>query len=78
MPLDSHDRIDYFNQLVDFEVPQLWRFIDHSEDLGQAMRCFVEFQHNYVSFRAGPTTHIPPNPSMISLVILRFASMRRE
>jgi hypothetical protein len=48
----------YFNQLVDFEVPQLWRFIDHSEDLRQATRCVVRFQDRGY-FGAGPTTHIP-------------------
>jgi hypothetical protein len=51
--------VSYFNQLVDFENPQLWQFIDHSEDLSQSMCCFVEFQHNSVSFVAGFTTHIP-------------------
>jgi hypothetical protein len=51
--------ICYLNQLVDFEVPQLWQFIDHSEDLSQAMRCSVKFQHGSVSFVAGPTTHFP-------------------
>jgi hypothetical protein len=51
--------VSCFNQLVDIEIPQLWQFIDHSEDLSQAMRCFVEFQHNYISFRAGLATHVP-------------------
>jgi hypothetical protein len=51
--------VSCFNQLVDIEIPQLWQFIDHSENLGQAMRCFVEFQHNYISFRAGLTTPAP-------------------
>jgi hypothetical protein len=55
--------IDYFNQLVDFEVPQLWRFIDHSEDLRQATRCFVEFQDDRGYFGAGPSTHIPESES---------------
>ncbi|KAN0128303.1 hypothetical protein V8E53_013887 [Lactarius tabidus] len=50
--------IYYFNQLVDFEVPQLWRFIDHSEELRQATRCFVEFQDDRGYFGAGPSTHI--------------------
>ncbi|KAN0128299.1 hypothetical protein V8E53_013883 [Lactarius tabidus] len=62
-PLLDTIEIDYFNQLVDFEVPQLRRFIDHSEDLHQAMRCFVGFQHNYSSFSAGPITHIPETES---------------
>jgi len=47
-----------FNQLVDFEVPQLWQFIDHSEDLSQNTRCCLQFRHDRVSFGAGPTTHI--------------------
>jgi hypothetical protein len=36
-------RIYYFNQLVDFEVPQLWRFIDDSEVLRQATHGYVKF-----------------------------------
>jgi hypothetical protein len=62
-PSLSYFEIHYFNQLVDFEVPQLWRFIDHSEDLRQATRCFVEFQDNYGYFGAGPSTHIPESES---------------
>jgi hypothetical protein len=50
--------ICYLNQLVDFEVPQLWHFIDRS-DLNQLMACFIEFQLNHICFGAGPTTHIP-------------------
>jgi hypothetical protein len=56
--------IDYFNQLVDFEVPQLWRFIDHSEDLRQATRCVVDFQGDRGYFGAGPSTHIPESESL--------------
>jgi hypothetical protein len=62
-PSTSTIEIYYFNQLVDFEVPQLWRFIDHSEDLRQAMRCFVEFQDDRGYFGAGPSTHIPESES---------------
>jgi hypothetical protein len=52
--------ISYFNQLVDFEVPQLWQFIDHSENLNKTMRCAVKFPlDNLVTFTAGPTTHTP-------------------
>jgi hypothetical protein len=50
--------IYYFNQLVDFDVPQLRRFIDHSENLNQPTRCYVHFQHSLVSFGATPVTHI--------------------
>jgi hypothetical protein len=50
--------IEYFNQLDDFEVPQLWQFIHHSQDLSQAVHCFVQFQNDDVTFVAGPTTHI--------------------
>ncbi|KAN0128288.1 hypothetical protein V8E53_013872 [Lactarius tabidus] len=58
-PLLATIEIDYFNQLVDFEVPQLWWFINHSEDLRQAStHCFVSFQDDRGSFCAGPRTHI--------------------
>ena len=46
----------YFNQLVDFEIPQLWQFIDRSEDLDQPRCCLVYFRSDDVSFRAGLTT----------------------
>ena len=46
----------YFNQLVDFEIPQLWQFIDRSEDLNQPRCCLVYFRSDYVSFSAGLTT----------------------
>jgi hypothetical protein len=56
-----------FNQLVEFEVPQLWQFIDHSERLSpclsQAMRCILEFDFDIVHFTAGPTTHIHESES---------------
>ena len=46
----------YFNQFVDFEIPQLWQFINCSEDLHQP-RCFlVNFRNEFVSFSARPTT----------------------
>ena len=25
--------VEYFNQLIDFEVPQLWQFVNYSEGL---------------------------------------------
>ena len=50
--------VEYFNQLIDFEVPQLWQFVNYSEGLKQPMRCFVEFQDKLFTFGAGPTTHI--------------------
>ena len=57
--------IEYFNQLVDFEIPQLWQFIDHSgsEDLSRIMRCVVEFHDDSVSFGAGTTTNTPESES---------------
>ena len=48
----------YFNQLVDFEIPQLWQFIDRSEDLDQPRCCLVYFGSDDVSFRAGLTTKL--------------------
>ncbi|KAN0128324.1 hypothetical protein V8E53_005855 [Lactarius tabidus] len=57
-PLLSVISIYYFNQLVDFEVPQLWQFIERTEDLSQSVCCFVQFQHDYVNFSAGPTANI--------------------
>lgn len=51
--------IDYFNQVFGFEISQLWHFIHRSEDLTGSMRCFVEFQRNFVTFAAGPTSYIP-------------------
>ncbi|KAN0128319.1 hypothetical protein V8E53_013903 [Lactarius tabidus] len=58
-PLLNWISIYYFNQLVDFEVPQLWQFIDHSEDLKRPMHFLVEFQHENVSFGARPTVDNP-------------------
>ena len=56
----------YFNQLVNFEIPQLWRFIDRSEDLNQPRYCLLVFGAAAVSFRASPTTHwhIPESESI--------------
>jgi hypothetical protein len=51
--------IYYFNQLIDFEVPKLSRFIDHPESLKRPMRCIIEFLAHRVSFRAGASTFIP-------------------
>lgn len=51
--------IYYFNQLIDFEVPQLSRFLDHPESLKRPMRCIVEFLSHRISFRAGAATFIP-------------------
>ena len=55
----------YFNQLIDFEIPQLWRFIDRSEDNHQPRCCLVKFEDDAISFSAGPTTgwHIPESES---------------
>ncbi|KAN0136488.1 hypothetical protein V8E53_005856 [Lactarius tabidus] len=51
--------IYYFNQLVEFEIPQLWRCINGSEDFNPPMRCFLEFESSYASFSACSTTQIP-------------------
>jgi len=55
--LDSID-IRYFNQLVDFQVPQFSRFINHSESLKRPMHCSVEFRPGRVSLIADPTDQI--------------------
>jgi hypothetical protein len=57
LQLDSID-IRYFNQLVDFQVPQLSRFINHPESLKRPMHCSVEFRPNRISFIADPTSQI--------------------
>ena len=51
-------RTHYFNQLVDFEIPQLWQFVDRSEDLNQPRCCLVYFRSDDVSFRAGLSTSL--------------------
>jgi hypothetical protein len=58
-PLLNWISIYCFNQLVDFEIPQLCQFVDHSEDINRPIRCLVEFQHDNVSFGAGPIIDIP-------------------
>jgi hypothetical protein len=66
----------YCNQLIDFEIPQLWQFTDHSEDINPPMRCFIDFEENFVSFSAGLTTCIPepqlfkPFPHHVGIHIL--------
>ena len=62
-PLLNSIAINYFNQLADFEVPQLWQFIDHSGDLNRPMRCLVEFQADHVTLCASPAIHIPESES---------------
>ena len=52
----------FFNQLIDFEVPQLCQFIERS-DLDRPMRrCSLEFDKKNVGFVAGRshTHHFPP------------------
>ena len=67
-------KIYYLNQLVDFDVLQLSRFIEHSENLNHPMRCSIQFQSNHVSFCAGPTSYIPESftvfPHYIDVTIL--------
>ncbi|KAN0136034.1 hypothetical protein V8E53_006195 [Lactarius tabidus] len=50
--------IEYFNQVVDFEIPQFWQFIDHSEALDRHTSCTVAFGLRCVSFLAGSATDI--------------------
>ena len=64
--------INYFSQLVDFEVPHLCQFIEHSEDLNRRpMRCVVEFHDKAVDFGAGhglttPLYHVPNFPKLFN------------
>jgi hypothetical protein len=67
-PLLNSITIDYFNQLVEFEVPQLSRFIHHSENLKQATRCSLDFLPNYVSFTACPG-HVLESPYEVPIYI---------
>jgi hypothetical protein len=57
--------IYYFNQLVDFDVPQLWPFIGRSEHLIQPMRSSVKFNHKLknATFTASPPAHLPESDS---------------
>ena len=48
-------RIAYLNQLVDFEVPQVSRIIDHSEVLKPPMDCSLLFEDDHVFFWAVPS-----------------------
>ena len=48
----------FFNQIVDFEIPRLWQFVEHSEDFHRPMQCLLEFQAKNVTFCASPTTRI--------------------
>ena len=45
----------YFNQLVDFDVPQLSRIIDHSETLKQSICCYITFRPEHIHFAAHPS-----------------------
>ncbi|KAN0132877.1 hypothetical protein V8E53_009242 [Lactarius tabidus] len=67
-PLLNSISIDYFNQLVEFEVPQLSRFIRHSESLKRATRCSLDFLPNYVSFTACPG-HVLESPYEVPIYI---------
>ena len=58
-PLLNHISIDYFNQLVDFQVAQLSKFINHSvADLTLFRRARVAFFNDRVSFDMYP--HVCP------------------
>ena len=67
-PLLETILIDYFNQLVEFDVPELSRFINHSEHLKRATRCSLDFLPNYVSFTACPG-HVLESPYDVPLYI---------
>ena len=67
-PLLDTILIDYFNQLVEFDVPELSRFISHSEHLKRATRCSLDFLPNYVSFTACPG-HVLESPYEVPLYI---------
>ena len=47
--------IAYLNQLVDFEVPQFSRIIDHSAALKPPMQCWLLFDHDHILFWAVPS-----------------------
>ena len=47
--------IKYLNQLVDFEVPQLSRIIDHSEALKGPMDCSITFHPHRIIFSVTPS-----------------------
>ena len=47
--------IDYLNQLVDFDVPQISRIIDHSEALKQPIHCRIELGSKFISFDVSET-----------------------
>ena len=65
--------IYYFNQLIDFEVTQLSRFIDHPKGLKRPMRCIVEFLSNRISFRAGSHFY----PRILQWFSLSYRSLHR-
>ncbi|KAN0128317.1 hypothetical protein V8E53_013901 [Lactarius tabidus] len=55
-------KITFFNQLADFEVPQLWQFIDldsHSWELCTVPSCCIWFRKDGVTFTAGLTHDMP-------------------
>ena len=47
--------IDYFNQLVDFDVPQISMIIDHMEALKQVIHCRIELDSKFISFDLSET-----------------------
>ena len=51
-PLLNLIEIEYMNELVDFEVPQLSRIINHSEALERPLHCLIVFAETGTSFRA--------------------------
>ena len=47
--------IDHFNQLVDFDVPQISRIINHSEALKRPIHCRIELGSKFISFDLSET-----------------------
>ena len=49
----------YLNQLIDFDVPQISRIIDHSDalDLRRPKNCHIQFNREHVSIRASSGHH---------------------
>ena len=66
--------IRFLNQLVDFDVPQLSRIIDHSEALKHHMGCYVTFTRRRIHFKAFPSdidkSDVPRPPFDITFCIV--------
>ena len=68
-PLLDLIKINYLNQLVDFEVPQLSRVIDHSEALKLPMYCSLTFDDCRTTFQFNPPESDPDFPPHVSINI---------